>query len=292
MKSFHPVTVLIFFAAMLTPLMTVNNPVYTAVLLVGAILILLQVRSGRGLLRELWGYLVIFLIMAAMNPLFVHRGSTPLFFLNGRAITLEAVVYGVCSALRLTASIIWCRAFSLVMTSEKLFCITGKLSPKISAMLTMTVRFIPDMLAQGRKINAYSRTSGEFPDDSLLSRFRRIMSVFSALVTWSIESGVQTADSMKARGFELKGRTAYSRFSYHTEDAVLLVLCIASCAAVCTISGRLNAEFYPTVKYSADTAALGAASFLSAAAYVFPTAFAMVIGLKRSRRSLFRKGEK
>lgn len=283
MRNFHPVTVFVFFAAMLVPLMLTENPVYTAVMLVGAVLMLLMTRHNAAVGRELLGYAVIFLLMAALNPLFVHRGSTPLFFLNGRAVTLEAVVYGICSSLRLTAAIIWCRSFSIIMTSERIFCLMGKLSPKISAMLMMTMRFIPDLLAQARRISSYSRTSGDFPGDSLLSRFRRLMRVFSALVTWAIESAVQTADSMKSRGFELGGRTAYSRFEYMPEDFAAMLLSASACAAAVIFSGDISMEFYPTVNIPEEHAALAAVSSVTAAAFLFPVIFTAVLTLRRSR---------
>ncbi len=285
MRSFHPATILIFFAAMTIPSMIANNPVYTAVSLIGAVMMLLLNRSRSGIARELAGYFVILAAMSLLNPIFVHRGSTPLFFINGRAVTLEAALYGICSAMRLVTAVIWCRSFSIIMTSDRIFCLTGKLSPKISAVLTMTVRFIPDMIAQGRKISSYSRTSGKF-GDSAYDRLRRALSVFSALVTWSIESAVMTADSMKARGFELSGRTAYSRFVWSAEDFVLIALSGASCAAAVLLSDRFNLQFYPSLNCPASgTAALIAAAAAAAAAFLFPIIFTLIIESRRGRRN-------
>lgn len=64
---------------MLSGLMLISNPVYTAVSLSCALTVFICVRDKRGVLRELSGYLLLFFIMALLNPLFVHRGSTPLF---------------------------------------------------------------------------------------------------------------------------------------------------------------------------------------------------------------------
>jgi energy-coupling factor transport system permease protein len=235
--------------------------------------------EGKGLPKELAGYMIIFLIMSLMNPLFVHRGSTPLFFLNGKAITLEAFVYGVFSSLRLTAALIWCRSFSLIMTSDRVYCLTGKLSPKITAMLTMAVRFIPDMLEQGRKISVYSKASGKYS-----SELKRRLGVFSALITWSIESGVQTADSMKARGFELGGRTSYSRYRYSWEDYVLIALSISADTAAFLLSSYTGVEYYPELRSETKLSALAAASAASASAYIFPAAFTLIIKKRRGKR--------
>lgn len=284
MNYFHPASVLVFFIAMTVPLMLVSSPVFTAVSLAGAVAVFLHVRNGRGTARELSGYLAVFLVMSALNPLFVHRGSTPLFFLNGKAITLEALAYGINSSLRLVTAVIWFRGFSVVMTNERLFCLIGKLSPKISSALAMTVRFVPDLLAQGRKISSYSMVSGQKCDYSLIGRVKNAMTVFSALITWSIESAVQTADSMKARGFELGGRTAYSRFSFAAEDALLMLLGAASCTAAFVFSKKMNVIFYPTLNYSHDPLAAAIVGILTAAAYLYPIVFAICINRRREVR--------
>lgn len=39
-------------------------------------------------------YVSMFLLVAVTNPLFSHNGVTPLFYLNGNPVTLEAFVYG------------------------------------------------------------------------------------------------------------------------------------------------------------------------------------------------------
>lgn len=285
MNNFHPAAVFVFFISMTIPLMLVSSPVFTGVSLAGAVIVFLYERNGERKTRELSGYLIIFLVMSALNPLFVHRGSTPLFFLNGKAITLEALFYGINSSLRLVTAVIWFRGFSVVMTNERLFCLVGRLSPKISAVLAMAVRFVPDLLAQGRKISSYSRVSGQNGDYSLIGRVKNAMTVFSALVTWSVESAVQTADSMKARGFELGGRTAYSRFTFAAEDAVLILLGASSCVSAFVLNKKMNVIFYPTLNFSHDRLSAAISGALTAAAYLFPIVFAICINRRREVRS-------
>lgn len=273
---------MIYFAAMMIPLIMPANPVISIISLAGAAAVLFMTVGGKSVTRELAVCAAIFAVMTLVNPLFVHRGSTPLFFLNGRAITKEALLYGASSALRIVTALIWCRSFSVMMTSERLFCITGKLSPKITAMLSSAVRFIPEMLSQGRKIDSYSVLSGKFSEASLFSRFRRIMAVFSSLVTWSIENAVCTADSMKARGFELKGRTAYTHFRFAAEDAFLIILSVISALAAVLLVSYTQIEFYPVIDLSKVSAtALSVAGGALTAAMLFPVIFTAVIAIRR-----------
>lgn len=281
MKYFHPVTMFIFFAAMIVSLMLINNPVYSVILLAGAVLIFLSLKGVSGISKELLGYLSIFIVMAVLNPLFVHRGSTPLFFLNGKAITKEAVMYGINSSFQLVAAIMWCRNFSIVMTTEKLFCLLGKLSPKITAMLTLAVRFIPDLLSQAKKIKSYSLISGRYEEKTLLGNIKRYTGIFSALITWAIESGVQTADSMKARGFELGGRTSYSSFRFSAEDFILTFMSIICCVLPFFASEKVNILFYPTLNYAVDTMYLIAITVVVTLTFMFPAAFTIFINYRR-----------
>lgn len=281
MRNFHPLSAAIFFTAMVIPLMLVNNPIYTAVSMCGAAAVMCILRGGRDTVRCLAGILILFVFMSLLNPIFVHRGSTPLFFLNGKAITLEAALYGLNSSFSLAAAAVWCRNFSLVMTSERLFCIIGRLSPKIAAMLMMTVRFIPDMIGQAKKFDLYGSLSGDCGGASAFGRLKRYLRVFSALVTWSVENAVQTADSMSARGFELGGRTSYSVFSFKPEDVLLTLLSVCSCSATALLGRFAEVRFYPQTELPSLDTAFAAVLTACAVCFLYPVIFELSIGLRR-----------
>ena len=58
---------------------------------------------------------------------------------------------------------------------------------------------------------------------SLLRRTKNAMKVFSIMVTWSLESAIETADSMKSRGYGLPGRTAFSIYRFDDRDRAALL---------------------------------------------------------------------
>lgn len=279
MRNFHPLTVLVFFAAMITELMAASSPILSFILLAGAYLIFLRINGIRGAVKTAFGIGIIIFILSVMNLLFVHRGATPLFFINGKAVTLESAAYGVFSSVRLAAGILWCRNFSIIMTNDRIYCLTGKLSPKLTAMLTTAVRFIPDMISQAGKINAYTKISGKFN-----SELKRLMAVFSALVTWSIESGVHTADSMKCRGFELGGRTSYSNYTIKSEDLTLMILSIVSAILIFILSDRISLDFYPKIKNNTQIIPIAVSVISSASAFLFPIFFSIITERKRGKR--------
>ena len=74
--------------------------------------------------------------------------------------------------------------------------------------------------------------------------------MLSIVVTWSLEDAIQTADSMKGRGYGLSGRTAFSLYRLDDRDRGLL-LWLAFCGlyvAAGWISGGLAWRYYPTVQ--------------------------------------------
>ena len=44
------------------------------------------------------------------------------------------------------------------------------------------------------------------------------------MLTWSFESAIETADSMKSRGYGLKGRTTFSPYRLESRDKAILTM--------------------------------------------------------------------
>ena len=74
------------------------NPIILMLALWGALLYYFARNPDVGLKRQL-PYLLLFVASALFNPLFSHNGATVLFVLNHNPITLEALLYGMGSAL-------------------------------------------------------------------------------------------------------------------------------------------------------------------------------------------------
>ena len=140
--AFHPVPSFLFLMSLIVVAVFIANPVAVGILLLGALLFSAAIQ-GRKFFSDIAFYLVLFILLSLANPLFSHNGATPLFFLNGNPVTLEAVLYGADIAAVMITVIVWCRCFSAVMTSDKLICVFGGILPKISLVLTMALRFSP-----------------------------------------------------------------------------------------------------------------------------------------------------
>ena len=69
------------------------------------------------------------------------------------------------------------------------------------------------------------------------------------MVTWSLENAIDTADSMKSRGYGLPGRTAFSIYRFDDRDklALLWLLFCGFYIACGWIVGGLKWQYYPMI---------------------------------------------
>lgn len=196
--NYHPAVLLLYFLSVLLVGMFVTNPVLQLTMLLGAVLFCLMLphRSGGA-----GFYVPMFLLVAVTNPLFSHNGVTPLFYLNGNPVTLEAFVYGAAIAVMVVGVMLWCACYSAVMTSDKFLCLFGRVIPKLALVLSMALRFIPMFKRQMHKVNRAQKAMGLYGSKSLVDKGRSALRVFLTMISWSLENAIDTAASMKARGY-------------------------------------------------------------------------------------------
>ena len=229
--------------------MFVSNPVLQTEALAGGILFCIMIQRKRETVGNLGFYVPLFLMIAITNPLFSHNGVTPLFFLNGNPVTLEAFVYGIAIAVMLIGVILWCKCYSEIMTSDKFLYLFGKVIPKLSLVLSMALRFIPMFKRQMHRVSRAQKAMGLYSSKSFTDKIRSHMRVFMAMIAWSLENSIETSASMKARGYGLKRRTNFSLFHFYSGDAVLLATCVLMLGI--TVSGAAMNEtvfyYYPRI---------------------------------------------
>lgn len=247
--AFHPVPSFLFLMSLIVIAVFMANPVAVGILLLGALLFSAAIQ-GRRFFSDIAFYLVLFILLSLANPLFSHNGATPLFFLNGNPVTLEAVLYGADIAAVMITVIVWCRCFSAVMTSDKLICVFGGILPKISLVLTMALRFIPLFRRRHKELSDAQKATGYYSEKGFVSKIACNARIFSALVTWALEGTADTAASMKARGYGLRGRTKFAPFRFTAGDGVLS-FCAAALTVISILGIRLGIftfSFYPRVE--------------------------------------------
>ena len=251
-QDHNPAAVAVYFLCAAGVTMFTMEPVILGISLVGAVVSLWVT----GLLRQWKAHLytvMLFLAMALINPLISHNGVTVLLVVNHNPITLEACVYGLAAGGMIVTVMTWFRAFTAVMTSDKLLYIFGGLSPKLALMLSMALRYVPLF---GRQVKAVSRSQtalGLYREDNIIDRLRGGMRIFSVMVTWTLENGIVTADSMTARGYGTGRRSRFTIFRWTRQDVLLLIVTLLlTGATLLGLAGRTFA-YYPAITASPVT---------------------------------------
>lgn len=256
MRSFsemHPAVQMVYFLAVTGISMFCMHPAVTALSLGGALL-LYFLRNGLRDGRSHLYFLLLFVLLALLNPLTSHSGVTVLFVMNDNPITLESLIFGIFAASSMTAVLYWFRSFSQIMTRDRLLHVFGRLSPKLALVLSMALRFTALLSAQAKKIAQAQKALGLYKEDTLPDRVRGGLRIFSILLTWAIENGIITADSMEARGYGTGKRTHFVIFRMTGAD--WLVLSIVLVCTALTLAGMpaLVHTFYPYFSVSISSA--------------------------------------
>lgn len=248
----NPLAVTLYFLTVSGIAMFTLHPVIALLSLCGALLLFL-VRNGAKQGKSHLLFLGMFLLLALLNPLVSHRGATVLFVLNRNPVTLESLLYGICTSANLLSVLYWLRSFSQIMTSDKLLYVFGKLSPKLSLVLSMSMRYVSLFSQQAKKVAQTQKALGLYREDTLIDRFLGGLRIFSVLLTWALENGIITADSMAARGYGIGKRTHFTIFRFSKADALLVLLSLLLCCITCMglSLGELEFSFYPVITASA-----------------------------------------
>lgn len=229
--SYHPAINLIFFAAVIAAAAVFQQPAFLAAAYFCAFVYSVKLNGARAFVFNL--YLVpLIAAWALWYGYYHHFGVTPLRRnVIGNTITLEAIVYGATLGIRGASIIMWLSCLHSVFSSDKVVYLFGRVSPRLSLFLSVLLRMVPRIRCQAARISMAQRCIGRGPNQgNFLHRIQNRFRVFSILITWQIESAVQTSDSMRSRGHSLRGRTAFSIYRFDVRDRTLVIimfLCIA-----------------------------------------------------------------
>jgi energy-coupling factor transport system permease protein len=247
-SALHPAVSCLYFGMVICFAILLMHPLCLLISLAGALIYALRLKGGRAMRQNLRILIPMLLLTALLNPAFSHQGATVLAYLpTGNPLTLESVLYGIAAAAMLGGVFGWFACFHEVMTTDKLVYLFGRILPAISLLLSMTLRFVPRFAAQAKAVAQAQRGLTPETERSAAQRMRSGIRILSALVTWSMESAVETADSMRSRGYGLPGRTAFALYRFDRRDGAALAGMLVCGGAVLAgkISGALRWNWYP-----------------------------------------------
>ena len=257
-SSYHPLVNFLFFALVLVFSMCFMHPLCLLISLCSALAYALRLNGKKGLRFSLRYMLPMLLLAAIINPAFNHQGVTILRYLpSGNPLTLESILYGLAAAVMLVSVLEWFTCYTAVMTSDKFVWLFGRIIPALSLILSMALRFVPKFSEQLKTVREAQRCVGrDTANGTVIRRLRHGVTVFSILVTWALENAIETADSMRSRGYGLPGRSAFSIYRFDSRDRAAL-LWLGFCGAYIVsgwIAGAFRFNYYPLISGAPLTA--------------------------------------
>lgn len=256
-ENYHPLVNFYYFSFVIVCSMFFMHPIFLIISLTSAFIYSVVLKGRRALKFNILYMLTLMLITALINPAFNHEGVTILFYLKGgNPITLESIVYGIVAATMFISVIVWFSCYNEIMTSDKFIYLWGRIIPSLSLIFSMVLRFVPKYKAQIKVIsNAQKAIGRDVTKGNIIRRAINGIKILSIMVTWALENAIETADSMKARGYGLKGRTSFSNFKFSKRDKIVLFLMIVlSLIVIIGVLMKVNRiRYFPRIKIARNT---------------------------------------
>lgn len=283
-RTYHPLVNFTYFVFIIIFSCVYTHPFCLAVSLTCALVYYVMQKGVRAALKSFLYMLPAMLFAALINPAFNHEGATIVtYFPDGNPLTLESVIYGIAAAAMLFCVIFWFFCYGEVMTSDKFIYLFGRIIPSLSLIFSMTLRLVPRFVSQLKSVSDARRCCGcANSDGGIIKRCKHGLTVLFAAMSWALENSVETADSMKARGYGLYGRSAFSVFTFDKRDARALacVLLLGLYVLAGGLAGQMYFRYFPSVK----SVKLSALSFSVFAAYAVFAALPIIIEIKEAVR--------
>ncbi|NLY71640.1 MAG: energy-coupling factor transporter transmembrane protein EcfT [Clostridiales bacterium] len=262
--TYHPIINFIYFCAVIVLSMLFLHPIFLAITIAGSLTYSISLNGRKGL-RQIAIYLVPMMILAALiNPLFNHRGVTIIGYFNNNPITLESIYYGIAVGIMFGSVILWFSCFYSVFTTDKLTYLFGRVAPSLSLILSMVLRFVPRFKTQLRIITNGQKCLGRnVTDGTVGQRVKNGIKILSIMISWALENSIETADSMKSRGYGLPGRTSFSIYRFDARDKIALLVLIILIVLISygALMDWYQIQYFPSIKVKYDKPAIFAIYF-------------------------------
>lgn len=250
----HPFVSFLYFALVISFSLVLTHPLAQIIAFFCAVIYAIKINNKQSIGFLLKLCLPTVFLAALINPIFNHRGATILlYFSNGNPLTLESIIYGLFMGVMLATIIFWFSSFNKIITTDKFVYLFGKIIPSLSLILSMSLRLLPNFKRQMQSIAESRKAMGkDIANGNIINKFTNAVSIFSIMISWAFENSIDTADSMKSRGYGVKKRTAFSIYHFYKQDKfVLTFLCI--CAFILfygIFKGVFSFSYFPSISFT------------------------------------------
>jgi energy-coupling factor transport system permease protein len=252
-----------------------DHPLVLAAALVGVV----AAARGAGLSKELVRATRLALPLAALvalvNPLVNRQGLTvilsgPVAPVLGRLdVTLEALVYGGMSGLRVLVAALAFALYSAAVDPDEVLRLFRRLSFRSSLTASLATRLVPVLGRDAQRLGEAYRLRAERPDlgGGRLGRLRRAAVLTRALAAGALERAIELASALEVRGYGSTSRTRGARerppWSRHDRAFAASGVAAMSLALAARLWGVARFDPYPLLRADLAAVDVAFAAFLS-----------------------------
>ncbi|MBQ7344448.1 MAG: hypothetical protein IJW45_00105 [Oscillospiraceae bacterium] len=249
-ESYHPAIALIWSVGTIAATVLFKQPVFLVIAYLSAFLYSVK-RNGWRAVAFGVGLIPFILAFTLYYSSYHHFGVTVLRQnMIGNDMTVESALCGLTIGILVASVVMWLSCVISVFTADKVVYLFGRVSPRLSLFLSILLRLVPRLKARARKIATARKAVGKgIGQGNILQRIANGVKIVSMLVTWLLESMATTSDSMRSRGYGLKGRTAFSIYRFDDRDRSVVIglfACLTS-MLMAYILGWTQIRFDPRV---------------------------------------------
>lgn len=224
-ERLHPGVIGLYFLGVLVLLMSCRHPIVLGFGLISGLIQIAYFEGKKALVFHVKSTVPFGVLCGLLNPVFNHQGVTVLAYVGNNPITMESIYYGIVIACFMINMILWFALFYTMMDSDKIMQLLSPIFPTIGLLFAMVLGFVPKMKRRIKQQQLVQKTI--FKKKS----FKLQIQMFSMVISWALEQAVETADAMKARGYEQPHHSSYRKYCWHRKDWQMLALVLVICMA-------------------------------------------------------------
>ena len=234
----HPAIFIVYFLILIIFAFLFNNPYY--VITYG--ILILTLIALQGSISEIKSttkvFLPVILFITLLNTIFTHVGDTHIYIFGSYYVTFEALVYGVIMAVTFFLVTLTFIAYNTYVSYQDMLYVFSKKYPNLSMIIIMSLRFVPLIQKRSNELLELSKLKNRNEDLKFTEKTSELIQNLGLVVSWSLEEAMQSASSMKSRGYNITKRTSYLRYDFNKIDVLLTVLILVT--ATISVYGLYN----------------------------------------------------
>ncbi len=249
----HPLSATALYASLVAVLLLLQNPLCLAVGGMGVLSLVLLAEAGKECRPFLRLGLFMALLVTLFNPLVNRQGAHVLVYgprlpvLGRLDVTLEALVYGAMSGLRIFLVVVLFGLASVTVNPDDLLELLSRISLRSSLSAALAVRLYPGLVVEAREMMEVQLARGErLRGGGRWERVRAHFPFWLALFRGSLDRAAGIAEAMSARGFG-SGKVTRRRRPFRPRDAIALLLSPAAAVAAALSSAGGGYRYFPTL---------------------------------------------